>query len=352
METGAQADYDCRILQQAMTTAVVICDDSAVARKQIARALPEDWDIELGFVTNGREALDAIRAGRAEVLFLDLTMPGMDGYQTLKYMSAVGLTADVIVISADVQATAQRRVLDLGARAFLKKPVGRDELRAVLQSLGRIGPEGQVAGVAVRPPPAPPAFDTEDALQEVVNIAVGQASALLARLLDVFVVMPLPRVIRLESSDLHMTLDDGAPSSTVSSICQRFIGAGVAGEALIRFNDANIPEIARMMKFDGAIDQTVELELLMDIANVLVGACLKGIAEQLDIRFSLSHPTVIGQRTSASEQFADRQFHWRSTLAVELGYKIEDYQMNSEVLLVFAEDSMKPLKQRLECALS
>ena len=173
VETGAQADYDCRILQQAMTTAVVICDDSAVARKQIARALPEDWDIELGFVTNGREALDAIRAGRAEVLFLDLTMPGMDGYQTLKYMSAVGLTADVIVISADVQATAQRRVLDLGARAFLKKPVGRDELRAVLQSLGRIGPGGQVAGVAVRPPPAPHAFDTEDALQEVVNIAVG-----------------------------------------------------------------------------------------------------------------------------------------------------------------------------------
>jgi CheY-like chemotaxis protein len=331
-----------------MATSVVICDDSAVARKHIARALPEDWDIDLSFATSAREAIDAVRAGRAEVLFLDLTMPDMDGYQTLKYLSSIAMAPEVIVVSGDVQETAQRRVLDLGARAFLRKPVDRSALRAVLQELGRLSAKS--AAVSARRRAASPmsGIDIHDALQEVVNVAVGQASALLGRLFDVFVVMPVPRVIHLESGDLHMTLAGAAPSSTVSTLCQGFIGAGVAGEALIRFNDASFGDLARLMKVDSQVDQAVELELLMDLANVLVGACLKGIADQLDIRFSLSHPTIVGQRAAATSLFADRKFHWNTTLAVEIGYQIEDYQMSSEVLLVFTEDSMQPLQKRLE----
>ena len=66
-----------------MSTAVLICDDSGFARKQMARALPAGWDISLSFANNGEEAISAIRKGDADVVFLDLTMPIMDGYETM-----------------------------------------------------------------------------------------------------------------------------------------------------------------------------------------------------------------------------------------------------------------------------
>ncbi len=61
-----------------MTIPVLICDDSNFARKQMQRAIPDAWDVDISFAENGQEALDMIRAGKADVMFLDLNMPVMD----------------------------------------------------------------------------------------------------------------------------------------------------------------------------------------------------------------------------------------------------------------------------------
>lgn len=45
-----------------MTMRVLICDDSAMARKQMARALPTNWDVETSFAVDGHEALEKVRA--------------------------------------------------------------------------------------------------------------------------------------------------------------------------------------------------------------------------------------------------------------------------------------------------
>ncbi|HFQ92253.1 MAG TPA: response regulator, partial [Chromatiales bacterium] len=55
-----------------MPTPILICDDSSLARKQMARSLPTAWDVEISYASNGREALEELRAGKGHVLFLDL----------------------------------------------------------------------------------------------------------------------------------------------------------------------------------------------------------------------------------------------------------------------------------------
>ena len=62
---------------------VLICDDSMVARKQVAKCLPQDWEVAIHFAKHGREAVEALEAGKGQLLLLDLNMPVMDGYQTL-----------------------------------------------------------------------------------------------------------------------------------------------------------------------------------------------------------------------------------------------------------------------------
>lgn len=119
-----------------MTTTVLIVDDSPIARKMLARSLPPDWDVEIIEAGNGHEALAQYRLGVVDVIFLDLTMPEMDGYQVLEVLRSEGLNCIVVVVSADVQEKARQRVLELGAVAFVRKPVQAEALRDVLKLYG------------------------------------------------------------------------------------------------------------------------------------------------------------------------------------------------------------------------
>lgn len=119
-----------------MATPLLICDDSSMARKQVARSLPDNWDVDITFATNGHEGLEAIRAGKGEMVFLDLTMPGMDGYGVLESVKTEELKAVIIVISGDIQPEARDRVKSLGALDFIKKPINKEKLRDVLLTYG------------------------------------------------------------------------------------------------------------------------------------------------------------------------------------------------------------------------
>ena len=122
-----------------MAIPLLICDDSNMARKQVTRSLPEGWDVDITYATNGLEGLAAIREGKGERVFLDLTMPEMDGYSVLETVFNERLNAMIIVISGDIQPEARDRVMKLGAIDFIKKPVNKDKLGAVLNEYGLMG---------------------------------------------------------------------------------------------------------------------------------------------------------------------------------------------------------------------
>lgn len=117
-----------------MTLSVVVADDSRLARKQLIRAFPADWDVEVTQATNGTEALAAFHAG-CDLMFLDLTMPDMDGYQVLEELGPKA-GGRVIVCSADVQPKAIERVNALGALTFVQKPADAETLAKVLGDHG------------------------------------------------------------------------------------------------------------------------------------------------------------------------------------------------------------------------
>ena len=122
-----------------MSIPLLICDDSNMARKQVARSLPEGWDVDSTYAKNGVEGLAAIREGKGEMVFLDLTMPDLDGYGVLEAVKSEQLKAIIIVISGDIQPTAHERVTSLGALDFIQKPVNPEKLRDVLEKFGLIG---------------------------------------------------------------------------------------------------------------------------------------------------------------------------------------------------------------------
>ncbi|WP_018409796.1 response regulator [Methyloversatilis thermotolerans] len=119
-----------------MALSVLVVDDSPMARKMLIKSLPPDWDIDIRQAGNGHEALAAYREGRADVIFLDLNMPGLDGYGVLETLQREDLNCFVIVVSADVQPQARERVMQMGAIAFVQKPVDAAKLEPVLREYG------------------------------------------------------------------------------------------------------------------------------------------------------------------------------------------------------------------------
>lgn len=324
-----------------MTTNVLICDDSNMARKQMARSLPADWQVDIHFACNGREGLAQIRDQRPDILFLDLNMPDVDGYQVLEVLKRAEKPLPVIVVSGDIQEQAHQRVMALGAVDFIKKPLNDTQLLAALAKTGLYQPSDTVA----EREQLSLSVDIRDGYQEVVNVAMGQAGALLAKMLGIFVKLPIPKVDLLELSELQMALQS-AMSDRVSAICQGFIGPGLAGEALLLLDDADMADVARLLKHDGQLTEAVQVELLTDIANVLVSACLTGLAEQLDVRFCQGHPAVLGLHRDISELLAHAK-PWKRILAVEISYGLEGYQLTFDLLLLLSESSLPTLNYKI-----
>jgi chemotaxis protein CheY-P-specific phosphatase CheC len=297
--------------------------------------------------TNGHEGLEAIRQGLGQVVLLDLTMPDMDGYQALAAIRAEHLQAKVIVVSGDVQEEAVRRTLELGALAFLKKPADPVELQLTLQRLGLLGPPAHAVAVAPR---VEQAISFQDAFRETINVAMGRAAALLARVLGVFVQLPVPNVNMLEVGELHMALADAQASDRLTAVCQGYIGGGIAGEALLMFHDSEIADMAQLMKIKDS--DYSEMEMLLDLSSIIIGACLSGIAEQIDIAFSQGHPQVLGAHSGIDELIRINQQRWKKTLAVEISYSLEGHHIHFDLLMLFTEDSVERLSRKLAYLMS
>ncbi|GFM66278.1 response regulator [Pseudomonas cichorii] len=327
---------------------LLICDDSNMARKQLLRALPEDWGVSVTMATNGLEGLGAVRNGLGEVVLLDLTMPVMDGYQALAAIRAENLEAKVIVVSGDVQDEAVRRVMELGALAFLKKPADPDELKQTLVRLGLMGEPTKVPTVV--PPLKDGVISFQDAFRETINVAMGRAAALLAKVLGVFVQLPVPNVNMLEVGELHMALADAHRDQRLTAVCQGYIGGGISGEALLIFHDSELSDMSQLMQRSSP--DYSDMEMLLDLSTVLIGACLSGIAEQIDIAFSQGHPQILGAQGGIDDLIRVNSKRWKKTLAVEISYNIEGHNIHFDLLMLFTEDSVELLTRKLAYMMS
>ena len=104
-----------------MPARVLVIDDSSISRKMLKAKLPSG-DYILEEAGGGQEGLDRYRANRADLVFLDLTMPDMDGFETLQQLKTFDPEVRVVIQSADVQESSKEKAFALGAEAFLQKP--------------------------------------------------------------------------------------------------------------------------------------------------------------------------------------------------------------------------------------
>lgn len=115
----------------------LVVDDSKISRKWLIEMIPkkivENAEIIEG--CDGEEAIALFQKHQPDVLFLDITMPGIDGFEALKRIREINADALVVMISADRQKSTKEKVLSLGASAIISKPIDEEEFRTTLLKL-------------------------------------------------------------------------------------------------------------------------------------------------------------------------------------------------------------------------
>ena len=109
----------------------MVVDDNENNRDMLVRMLDRQGPLETR-ATNGREALEKVRAQNYDLVLLDIMMPEVDGFQVLREMKAEPVLREVpvIVLSAIHEMDAIIRCIKMGADDYLPKPIDLTLLRA------------------------------------------------------------------------------------------------------------------------------------------------------------------------------------------------------------------------------
>jgi two-component system, NtrC family, response regulator AtoC len=126
---------------------VLVVDDEAVVRNGIAQVL-SGRNLEVRTATHGAEALEMMAAAPAEVVLLDIKMPGLDGKDVLKTIRREYPATQVIMITGYPDVEGAVECMKQGAMDYLTKPFRIDELETVVKKALDSGREGPGASPA------------------------------------------------------------------------------------------------------------------------------------------------------------------------------------------------------------
>ncbi|MEM1086223.1 MAG: response regulator [Pseudomonadota bacterium] len=124
--SGAEATDDESV--ETGSARIVIADDNPI-NALIARRALEAAGFSITTASNGREALDVIAQIRPHLVFMDLRMPIMDGFEAIRHLRGNGSDVPVIAISAEINPDIEKRARLCGANGVAAKPLDATALR-------------------------------------------------------------------------------------------------------------------------------------------------------------------------------------------------------------------------------
>lgn len=114
---------------------LLIVDDSHIIRRRIERSVAIDGLDIVGTAADGDEAVRKFRKLLPDAVTMDLTMPGMDGLQTISAVLAIRPDTRILVVSALADRSTAIEAIRRGARGFLYKPFDDAQLNEALTEL-------------------------------------------------------------------------------------------------------------------------------------------------------------------------------------------------------------------------
>jgi two-component system chemotaxis response regulator CheY len=116
---------------------ILVVDDSKVMREMIVACLRGVDGLEFSQAASGLEAIERLSLGSFDLVFLDLNMPDIGGFEVVEFVRSQDTLKDlpIIVVTTRGEESTRTRALQLGASRFMTKPFAPEAVVAQLRSL-------------------------------------------------------------------------------------------------------------------------------------------------------------------------------------------------------------------------
>lgn len=113
-----------------MTTTVLIVDDNEMNRDVLSRRLQREGYL-VSTAEDGVKAISMLSAEKYDIVLLDIMMPDMDGFETLRSMrnQQLGVDVPVIMLTSVNEMDDVKKCIGLGAKDYVLKPYNMDDLK-------------------------------------------------------------------------------------------------------------------------------------------------------------------------------------------------------------------------------
>ena len=116
---------DCKFL---------ICDDSILARKQLKDVLIAAGCTRFAEAKDGQMAIDLYKEEHADIVFLDIVMPVVDGIEAVRQIVSFDSSACIIMVSSVGTQSQIKAAIEEGAKDFIQKPFVANQILTILKN--------------------------------------------------------------------------------------------------------------------------------------------------------------------------------------------------------------------------
>jgi chemotaxis protein CheC len=190
----------------------------------------------------------------------------------------------------------------------------------------------------------------QDALVELLNIGFGRAGASLSQLTGHRVILDVPHVTVHEISDLSAALRE-VIRDEVASVHQIFSGP-VSGDALLVLDHQGASRLKELLTDEPALPLAIDAsarEVLTEVGNILLNACLGTFGNLLKVQVSFSVPRLNLESLSAIvESLRVNREGLRYALVVHAGFRLRDREVKGYLVIVLSVSSLDRLVRAVE----
>jgi chemotaxis protein CheC len=116
---------------------------------------------------------------------------------------------------------------------------------------------------------------------------------------------------------------------------------------IVVFGEEGCNDLADLLAHDSDGSEATKEELLLDVSNILAGACMNGIAQQLGAELSFSPPEILCRSVPIERVFAGHQPTCKHALLIEIDFSLEARSFACHMLTFFAPESFGTLRSSL-----
>ena len=134
-----KGEFTLNKLPDFVNKAVLLVEDN-VANQKVAGSYLKHWGFDYDIANNGKEALEKIKLNNYDIFLIDLFMPVMDGFETIKRIRKIKKYADfpIIALTASAEISLMEKAIQSGADQCLSKPFNAQHLKETISDLLKV----------------------------------------------------------------------------------------------------------------------------------------------------------------------------------------------------------------------